>query len=105
MEYLVWSKKRGGAWYRPESSGYTINPDIAGRYPESVARGWAVQSHGDLVAYAENSSFVARKRNEYMRQKQSAIRSCLETMTPQQFMSLIPELVAERIDMLVRQVI
>lgn len=99
VKFLIWSKKRGGAWYRPDSAGYTINPDIAGRYAKEKADEVSKGTHGDCVGYPENSQFVTRKRNEYLQRKRQFIRSCLETMTPQQVLDMMPELIKERIDL------
>jgi len=99
MMYLIWSKKRCGAWYRTDSKGYTENPDIAGRYTKAAADNTTVGTYGDCVAYPENSPFVSRKRNEYLQKKSQSIRSCLETMTPQQVLDIMPELIKERIDL------
>lgn len=104
-KYLIWSKDRGGAWYRPESAGYTINPDIAGRYTKQEADNTHLGTHGDCVGYLESSPFVTKKRNEYLQRKRKEIRCCLETMTPQQVIDVMPELIKERIDMLIRKVI
>ncbi len=35
-QYLVWSHEHG-AWWRPESRGYTTEFDAAGRYPRCEA--------------------------------------------------------------------
>jgi hypothetical protein len=101
--YLIWSNKHGGAFYRPESQGYTINPDIAGRFTEEEAqREEASTSYGDCIPCPETSMFVAIKRKEYLNKKQVQIRSCLETMTPKQVLEILPDLVQERIVLLMK---
>lgn len=100
--FLIWSRKRGGAWYRSDSRGYVDNPDVAGRFTEEEARQVEASSHGDCVAYHEAERFVARKRNEYLEGKRKAIRSCLQTMTPQQIIDTMPVLINERIELLIR---
>jgi hypothetical protein len=102
VKFLIWSKKRGGEWYRTDSRGYVDNPDIAGRFTEEEARAVAAASHGDCVAYHESERFVARKRNEYLDTKRRAIRGCLQTMTPQQIIDTMPVLINERIELLIR---
>ena len=105
VNYLIWSKKRGGAWYRPDNSGYTDNPDIAGRYTAVEANRTNLGTHGDCVGYHESAKFVTKNRNEYLRRKRQLLRNCMETMTPQQVLDMMPELVNERIDLLVRSLI
>jgi hypothetical protein len=105
QEWLIWSKKRGGAWYRPDSSGYTDNPDIAGRYTEVQANNAHTDTHGDCVGYHESANFVTKKRNEYLRKKRGLLRNCMETMTPHQVLDMMPGLINERIDLLVRSLI
>lgn len=34
--YLVWSNEHR-AWWRPNSAGYTVHVELAGRYPRSEA--------------------------------------------------------------------
>ena len=96
--FLIWSKKRGGAWYRPESKGYTLNTAIAGRFTEIDAKEICAPSHGECVYYRNDHMFVSGKHCEFMADRQRAIRGCLETMTPQQVLDIMPELIKERID-------
>lgn len=103
--WLIWFKKRGGSWYRPEANGYTINPDIAGRFTLTEAKRLCGSTHGDCIYYLETSPFVTRKRNEYLHLKRREVRGCLETMTPQQVLEIMPSLVSERIDLQKRDAI
>lgn len=97
-KFLIWSKKYGGAWYRANSRGYVDNPDVAGRFTEDEATAIA-SGCKDLKAVTEFSAFAVCKRNDYMLKKLRLIRGCLETMTPQQVLELVPHFVSERIEL------
>lgn len=102
MNYFIWSKKHGGAFWRKGGHGYIDNPDMAGRFSEEEAQSICDPTHGECKFYRVTDKFIFNKRTEYVEKKKRMIRSCLETMTPKQVLEVMPELVQERIDLLMK---
>ena len=97
--FLIWTSAHGGAWYRKESRGYTINPDIAGRFTEKYAANLQKLSHGECVGYHETSDFVREARTLHMDTKRIEIKYAMQTMTPMQIEEIMPEIVRERAEL------
>lgn len=103
MKYLIKTKRHKDhedglpIWWRPDSRGYTTNPDKAGLYTYEEAQGYSETTHGDDIPVKEiRLSYYRKKYMDKIREKaRQGFRIAFDNATPEQVKEITEQVVTE----------
>lgn len=96
--YLIRTKRHGegkqALFWRPNSCGYTYNPDLAGRYTKEYAENCKTSTHGDDIPVPV--SRIGYYRKKFLTRIKRHVFADLDGTTPEQAEKIMAAAVKER---------